>query len=737
MPRASSATLKPLAWMMRAALMGSALVPLTATAEAEPGVAGDAVDTSLTLPVMDVVGQRTPQATTEGTGSYTTGAMSTAIGLPLSIRETPQSVSVITRQQIEDRGLSDTAAILNTAPGVSMTRNDSNRLSFSARGFTIDSFQFDGLLSPISTFWNFGATDFDSAIYDRVEVVRGSTGLLTGAGNPSAAVNFVRKRPLPEFSIGGSIGAGRWNKHRGDIDISTPLSADGRVAARVVAAYSERDSFMDNLSRDSETLYGVISAELTPRTQMTVSLEHQKNNTDGMGSGIPMFYADGSRTDFGRSTSNNTKWAYFGTESNTAFLDLEHRLDNDWKLRAAYSRTEADYAMRYLYRGGYPDRNNAGMSAGFFKYEGERTRDAWHLTASGPFQLLGRTHELAFGGMSVEDEFNVDQYLPIAGTAPTDESRLDWTNAGIAEPRWSSTRATGDAADIRQTGGYAVTRLSLADPLHLIIGARVSTWEMQQNYYGTQRDYRYSDEITPYAGLIYDLDDTYSVYTSYTSIFNNQTQKAPDGSFLDPVTGDSYEAGIKASYLQGQLNAALAVYRTKQEGLAEAIPGASVEGAPDQQAYKAGKGAVVDGFDLELSGALSDAWNLSTSYTHFIARNAEGQAINTSHPRSQFKLFTTYRLSGALNDLTLGGGATWRSGISRDNTPSPNGPVDVQEGSYTLVDVMARYQVSENLSATANLNNVFDKKYLEQIGFYSQLWYGEPRNLSLALNARF
>jgi outer-membrane receptor for ferric coprogen and ferric-rhodotorulic acid len=145
----------------------------------------------------------------------------------------------------------------------------------------------------------------------------------------------------------------------------------------------------------------------------------------------------------------------------------------------------------------------------------------------------------------------------------------------------------------------------------------------------------------------------------------------------------------------------------------------------------------VDGFDLELSGALSDAWNLSTSYTHFIARNAEGQAINTSHPRSQFKLFTTYRLSGALNDLTLGGGATWRSGISRDNTPSPNGPVDVQEGSYTLVDVMARYQVSENLSATANLNNVFDKKYLEQIGFYSQLWYGEPRNLSLALNARF
>ncbi len=146
---------------------------------------------------------------------------------------------------------------------------------------------------------------------------------------------------------------------------------------------------------------------------------------------------------------------------------------------------------------------------------------------------------------------------------------------------------------------------------------------------------------------------------------------------------------------------------------------------------------MVDGFDLELSGALSEAWNLSTSYTHFIARNAEGKAINTTHPRTQFKLFTTYRLDGVLRDLTLGGGTTWRSGISRANTGSPNGPVDVSADSYALVDLMARYQISEHIAATANLNNVFDKQYLEQVGFYSQLWYGEPRNLQLTLSARF
>ena len=734
----SKCSILPLAPTLCRALIATALLPLTAGAAAQEDVDNtDAHESSLTLPAMNVHGTQLPQSETEGTGSYTTGSMSTAVGLPLSIRETPQSVSVVTRQQIEDRGLRDTAAILASAPGISMSRSDSNRVSFSARGFDIDSFQFDGLASPINNFWNFGATDVDSAIYDRVEIVRGSTGLLTGAGNPSAAVNFIRKRPLPEFAIGGSLGSGRWDQRRGDIDISSPLTADGRIAARIVAAYSERDTFIDYQHHDSETLYGVISAELTPRTQLTLSLEHQKNDTDGMGAGVPMFYADGSRTHYGRSTANNTQWSYFGTESNTAFIDLEHQLENDWTLRAAYSRTEADYAMRYVFRGGYPDRDNAGMSASFLKYDGERTRDDWHLTGSGPFELMGRTHDAAFGWMSIDDDLQMDQYLPVPGTAPIANSRLDWTNGDIAEPVWSNVRANGDRTDIRQTGAYAVTRLSLADPLHLILGARVSTWKIEQNYFGTQRNYRYSDEVTPYAGLVYDLDQTYSLYTSYTSIFKNQTQRAPDGSFLDPVTGDSYEAGIKAGYLDGQLNAALSVYRTKQEALAEAIPDTFLIADPSQQAYKSGKGAVVDGFDLELSGALSDAWKLSTSYTHFIARNADDKAINTNHPRTQAKLFTTYRLGGVLDKLTVGGGATWRSGVSRSDVAMPGGFTDLEQGGYTLVSLMSRYALNDHLSVSAHVDNLFDKRYYEQIGFYSQGWYGEPRNLRLSVRATF
>ena len=195
------------------------------------------------LPAISVTGREISDLT-EGTNAYTTEAMSTATGLTLSPRETPQSVSVVTRQQIEDQGLTDTGAILATAPGISVTRSDSNRYSFSARGFTIDNFQFDGLVSPILSQWNYGSTDMDAAIYDHVEIVRGATGLMTGSGNPSAAVNFVRKRPLREFAATFNASVGSWDYVRGDADISVPITEDGRIRSRLVAAYSQGDSYV-------------------------------------------------------------------------------------------------------------------------------------------------------------------------------------------------------------------------------------------------------------------------------------------------------------------------------------------------------------------------------------------------------------------------------------------------------------------------------------------------------------
>ncbi|MBU57551.1 MAG: TonB-dependent siderophore receptor [Alcanivorax sp.] len=715
------------------ALAGGLSVAPWAAAADEGDNTGNAGQPRALAPVTVSAGDLARENSSEERGGYTLGATQSATGLLLAPRETPQSMSIITREQIEDEGLEDTREILRRAPGVSLTRSDSNRYSFSSRGFTIRQFQFDGLLTPISNYWNFGATDMDAAIYDRVEVIRGATGLMTGAGEPSALVNFVRKRPGREFAASGALSVGSWDARRAEVDLTLPLTEDGRVSSRVVAVRDDSDSYMRLFDDDRRTLYGVVSAELTPRTLLVAGVEHQNNHSNGMGAGFPLFHSDGTRTDFPRSVVNTTDWAEFETTSTTAFLDLTQALGNGWQLRGAFSYNEGDYFMEYLFRGGYPDPDTGeGMSGSFTKYDGDRRYHQMHLTATGPVEAFGRFHEVSLGWMNIKDDYLMKAAYPV--NAPDIGSFFDWRQSDVPRPQWGPYGDVDDSV-VRQSGGYAVTRLSLADPLHAIVGARISQWEIDQMYFGSPTDYQVSDEVTPYAGLIYDFSPVYSGYLSYTRIFQPQNNRDPQGDLLDPVRGTSQEIGLKAEWLAGRLTGAVAAYRMEQDNLAEEIPGASQPGRPDEAAYRAVDGATVEGFDAELTGELTRYWQISTSYTHFTAKDADGKTLNRTHPRSQFKLFTRYQPPAPRRRLTLGAGVTWQSGFSRYTSARVpvHGRTKVGQGSYALVDLMARYQITPALSATARVNNVLDREYYTQAGFYDQAWWGEPRSATLTL----
>lgn len=240
------------------------LVAASSSAWAQDSVA----DTPVELSTITIKGNRDP-GVTETDPSYTTKAMSTATGLSLSIKETPQSVSVVTRKMMDDRGMQTTADALQSAPGISVTRSDTNRYSFSSRGFGIDNYQFDGLTQPVLSPWAFGESNLDLVVFDRVEVVRGATGLMTGAGNPSAAVNYVRKRPLRDFAASGGISVGSWDFARGYADVSTPITEDGRIRGRIVGAYGKANSYTDLQDTKTRTLYGVVTADLMPGMELT------------------------------------------------------------------------------------------------------------------------------------------------------------------------------------------------------------------------------------------------------------------------------------------------------------------------------------------------------------------------------------------------------------------------------------------------------------------------------------
>lgn len=201
-------------------------------------------------------------ATTEHTGAYTTGSMSTATRLNLSVKETPQSISVITRQQMDDFNLNTLTEVLRQTTGVNVQHNDSDRVSYSSRGYGINNFQIDGMLNT----FGYMKSDSDTIIYDRIEVVRGATGLTTGAGDPSATVNMVRKRPTAQWQAKTGVSGGSHDNYYSFVDVGGPLAYDGKLRGRTVLAYRNSQSFRDNyaLQRQSATASLKATCRTTP-----------------------------------------------------------------------------------------------------------------------------------------------------------------------------------------------------------------------------------------------------------------------------------------------------------------------------------------------------------------------------------------------------------------------------------------------------------------------------------------
>lgn len=235
------------------------------------------------------------EATTEGSGSYTTGVSNTATKLNLSLRETPQSVSVLTRQQIDDLGITTLDDAVQSITGLVMQKGNftGDSGSFSARGFPVDNILFDGLPTSLGANGTFNGDNDDLAIYDRIEVVRGATGLMTGSGTPSAAINLVRKRPTatPQASFSASIGS--WSNYRLEADAANAFNEAKTLRGRIVATVQDKKDFVDVLHGRNHQLYGIIEADLRPDTTLTLGAHYRKTDNDGVTTGV-VTAADGT-----------------------------------------------------------------------------------------------------------------------------------------------------------------------------------------------------------------------------------------------------------------------------------------------------------------------------------------------------------------------------------------------------------------------------------------------------------
>ncbi|EJG0601990.1 ferric-rhodotorulic acid/ferric-coprogen receptor FhuE [Cronobacter sakazakii] len=690
-----------------------------------------------------VVDAAADSGTPDESQDYSVKTTTSGTKMLLVPRDIPQSVSVISQQRMQDQQLTTIEDVLENTTGVTASRIDTSRTNFFARGFYISNFAYEDMPTFLDNRWNFGDTAGDTAIYDKIEIVRGAAGLMSGTGNPSAYVNMVRKHADSQ-TFKGNVSAtyGSWDKQRYVMDVQSPLVESGKVRGRVVAGYQDNDSFVERNHYRKKFIYGVVDADITESTLLSLGYDYQKSEEDSpTWGGFPSLYSDGSRTHFRRGFNTAADWAYSDLDSTKIFANLTQRFNNGWEAKVNAMHAETNFDNRMMYIDGFPDKTTGRYNAALWQGAwggwnvGERKQDSVDAFVRGGYELAGRQHEMMFGGSYSRQRNNYDNSYPV-----NDNSGLmdvgnihDYDGSTVANPTWSSF-ALYQRDVIRQKSIYAATRLSLADPLHLILGARYTEWNAKYNLERKPDEIRRSkaDDVTPYAGLIYDIDDTWSAYASYTSIFQPSGQRDVNSEFLDPTTGKAYEAGLKADWFNTRLTASLAVFRIEQDNVA-VNTGVIIPGSGGQTAYKSVNGTVSKGVELELNGALTDNWQLTFGASRYVAEAGDGVAVNPDQPRTTMKLFTRYQLP-TLPALTVGGGARWQTKTWQDIV-GPNGDTRISQNGYTVVDLFTRYQATKNLAVQANLNNVFDKAYYDYLGTYGV--YGAPRNFSVTASYSF
>jgi outer membrane receptor for ferric coprogen and ferric-rhodotorulic acid len=718
------------------------------------------------VPVTDALrvvgaGVSSDAASSEGSGSYGAKRAATSTKLGLSLRETPQSVTVITRERLDDMGLFAVSDIMSQVAGVFVQYTDSERVNYNSRGYSISNISVDGMLNGGDGYLK---ANGDAAVYDRIEVVRGSTGLVTGAGDPSGTINLIRKRPTDAFAASAALTYGRWNNRRIEADVGGPLGWDGRLRGRVVAVRQASDDYRDNYSRDKEVFYGIVEADLTDTTLLTAGYDYQSPDSSGASWGtVPYWMSDGTLANLPRSTNLSARWSAWPRIEKQAFARIEQTF-GDWTAKLAYTHNDSE-TNGFMYYGGagYPNADGTGVTAWTSHFEGYTTMKAWEFNLNGTVDLFGRTHELIGGYVNQRQTGRTpasEDVLPAGYTSWTDYTTIrDWRHWDGNIPIFGSRPLGFDSAtsNQEQDAWFAAARVNLADAWKAVVGARYSRYERGSRNYAddgsldSASTLKIDDIVTPYAGLLFDVSENFTAYASYADIFKAQDYKDKNNRYLDPIEGGSYELGLKGEFLDGRLNASAAAFRSEQDNLAEiddSVPPIIVDGQPQYAYRSSGKGNKVEGWELEVQGSLTDDWNIAAGYTHAKSENAAGVRINTNQPVDLLRLTTSWRLPGAWNALRIGGGVTWQSGISStaakptgaynpNGTPVTQRGVLVRQPGFALVNLSASYRFNDHVSAGVTVNNALDKSYYSRMGFYNGVYWGEPRNWSLNVRYAF
>lgn len=680
-----------------------------------------------------------------------------------TVRERPQSVTVITRELLDQQNLNSVAAALEQTTGITVSTVSFSTTQFFSRGLEINTVQLDGSAPFVFNDFSYNQLP-DLAIYEQVEVMRGADALFSGNGEAGGTIQLVRKRPTAVPQIQFAASAGSWSNYRGELDASGPLGFDGRVRGRMVYVTEDSDSFLKNGQSNRDLVFGILEADLWEGSRVTLGGTHDSRDTPYGGLGLPR-YSDGGDLRLPRSTSLVPDWARFKARTNDVFARLDQEFGKDWSLRVNATRTKQQMTnMReFVYS---PVDRQTGLISAMYGTEERITpvQTLFDVTLKGQFELFGRKHKVALGAdwQDIDSGGSVWVYPTVVGIDP-----FNFDPGSIDQPVLSAVPDRSAPSSQRQTGIYASINFALSDALRFVGGARYSNYKYKWGLDfldaagGVDSSLRtiFEDRgvVTPYAGFTYTINRDWSAYGSFAESYKSQATylrgPAAAPAPLDPVVGQSVEIGIKGGLGDGRAATQIAVYRIQRQNDAvlDFYAGDDLNGA--SCCYLANGVVESRGFDVEINGQLTEQWHLFAGYTYneneyksgYTGEN--GASYMPQTPKHLLKLWTNYQLPGSLSQWEVGAGVNVQSRnyvsgsanvLDADSGEFVAIPYRFSQGGYAVANARVQYEINDHWTASLNVTNLFDKTYYQTVGttLYAN-WYGQPRAVMAVVRAKW
>ncbi len=657
-----------------------------------------------------------------------------ATGLGLDSFDTPQSLSIIESDTIANYNLTDINTLFKNVTGINVDQTETDRTYFNARGFDITSMHVDGSGIP---FGDIFVGDLDTAIYEKVEFIRGSNGLITGLGNPSGTVNYVRKRPKNDFQASAAVNLGRWSNVRAELDVSAPLTQTGSWAARVVAVQQDKQSWLNHYKNNRTVIYGVVDGQISDDLTLTFGYTHQDNNSDGVTWGaIPLLYADGTQVDFPTSTSTAMDWTYWDTLNQTAFAELNWYINESLIFTSKINSINYEDKSELFYthsNTGFNSNTGLGMLGYPSKFTAQKDTLIWDNIMQGYFYAFGLEHAFNLGISLAKADTEDMSYAAQSGFDAM-PALPGWTGTEVIRPQWAAATKSGDT-DVNLNRFYGAVQLALFEDLELVLGASFLDYENEGYSWGVPTTTS-EDGSSPYLGVTWEAVTGVNVYASYSDIYQPQYYLNEALEPLGSAEGRSYEVGVKTQF-ENDFLVTLALFKTEQENLYDFVKFGDGDGIDDDDYsddfnYTMYRGISVDsnGFELEVSGPLTSQWSLQGGFTLLSMEGEHDEKVRTFIPRKTLKLLTDYSPKWEEN-LNAGLSVRWQSDTYLDTEAGR-----ISQDGYVLIGGYIQYNVTEEVVVGFNIDNLTDEKYLSSVRS-EQSFYGAPIHYSAHLRWDF